>query len=38
MEITFDLRAEGEALPDAFLGAAELEMMLDHTQIGRAHV
>lgn len=32
MEITFDLRAEGEALPDAFLGAAELEMMLDHTR------
>lgn len=32
MEIAFDLRTEGEALPGAFLDAAELEMMLDHTR------
>ena len=29
MEIAFDLRTEGEALPDAFLDPYELEMMFD---------
>lgn len=29
MEIAFDLRTEGDALPDAFLDPYELEMMFD---------
>ena len=32
MEITFDLRTEGEERPDAFLDAGELEMMFHHTR------
>lgn len=32
MEITFDLRTEGEAPPDAFLNPYELEMMFDSTR------
>ncbi len=32
MKIAFDLRTEGEELPDAFLDASELEMMFEHTR------
>ena len=32
MEIEFDLRTEGEELPDAFLDPYELEMMFDNTR------
>lgn len=32
MEIKFDLRTEGEALPDAYLDAAELRLMFESTR------
>jgi len=32
MEIEFDLRTEGEELPDAFLDSYELELMFDSTR------
>ena len=32
MDIEFDLRTEGEALPDAFLSRYELDMMFDNTR------
>ncbi len=32
LEILFDLRVEGEELPDAFLDAYELEQMFDSTR------
>ena len=32
MEIQFDLRTEGEALPEAFLDATELEQMFESTR------
>lgn len=32
MEIEFDLRTEGEELPDAFLDRYELDMMFDNTR------
>lgn len=32
MKIEFDLRTEGEELPDAFLDRFELEMMFDSTR------
>ncbi len=32
MEIEFDLRTQGEALPDAFLDSAELALMFDSTR------
>jgi len=32
LKINFDLRAQGEELPDAFLDAYELELMFDHTR------
>ncbi len=32
MEIEFDLRTEGEELPDAFLDSYELELMFDGTR------
>ena len=32
MEIEFDLRTRGEALPDAFLDSYELELMFDATR------
>jgi len=32
MDIEFDLRTEGEELPDAFLDSYELELMFDSTR------
>ena len=32
MEIKFDLRTEGEALPDAFLDSSEVNLMIESTQ------
>ena len=32
LKINFDLRAEGEELPDAFLDPYELELMFDNTR------
>ena len=33
LSIDFDLRAEGDALPDAFLDSYELELMFDNTRL-----
>ena len=32
MEIKFDLRTEGDALPDAYLDSAELALMFESTR------
>ncbi len=32
LQIDFDLRGDGDALPDAFLDARELDMMFDSTR------